>query len=432
MDRIVGIVPAGGKARRIHGFFKEMMPIGVNDTDKSKFIVSSERIIERILTGGAVSAHFILSSQKLFVAQYFTNQRLFEGRVNFNFLSEAVEDLGMPYTIDSVFEQLRDFEYVMMGMPDTVIEPEDSFLRVHNLLREQRADLALGLYRTDVRNRGGYIEFDQSTKRVLSHTDKTSAKFPSDADNSWAIVCWNKDFTAYLHELVQRRSHPKILSSYGQRKELLFGDIIDAAIEDQSVQVVADFMDEQRGFYWDITEPEKYFQLLRHYSPGDASSELWLPERGDVTARLPRGQKRVFIGHGRSDCWHQLRDLLRDRLLVEWEEFNRISTAGVSTQDRLQEMIDSAAFAFLVMTAEEETAGGELRTRDNVIHEVGLFQGHLGFKRAIILVEEGCKEFSNIVGLTQIRFPRGNLMAKSEEIRRVLEREGIVITKTKK
>ncbi|HEY7423990.1 MAG TPA: hypothetical protein VH682_07125, partial [Gemmataceae bacterium] len=58
--------------------------------------------------------------------------------------------------------------------------------------------------------------------------------------------------------------------------------------------------------------------------------------------------------------------------------------------------------------------------------EVGLFQGRLGFERAIILLEEGCSEFSNIVGLTQIRFPKGNIMAKSEEVRRVLERECIL------
>jgi predicted nucleotide-binding protein len=56
----------------------------------------------------------------------------------------------------------------------------------------------------------------------------------------------------------------------------------------------------------------------------------------------------------------------------------------------------------------------------------GLFQGRLGFQRAIILLEEGCAQFSNIEGLTQIRFPRNEILAKSEEIRRVLEREGIL------
>jgi hypothetical protein len=43
-----------------------------------------------------------------------------------------------------------------------------------------------------------------------------------------------------------------------------------------------------------------------------------------------------------------------------------------------------------------------------VIHEVGLFQGKLGFERAIVLLEKSVHEFSNILGINQIRldFPR--------------------------
>lgn len=64
--------------------------------------------------------------------------------------------------------------------------------------------------------------------------------------------------------------------------------------------------------------------------------------------------------------------------------------------------------------------------RKNVVHEVGLFQGRLGPRKAIILLEDGCAEFSNIVGLSQIRFPRGHISAVFEDIRRVLEREGVI------
>ena len=91
-------------------------------------------------------------------------------------------------------------------------------------------------------------------------------------------------------------------------------------------------------------------------------------------------------------------------------------------------MLDSAAIAFMVMTGEDEQKDGKLRARMNVIHEAGLFQGRLGFTRAIVLLEEGREEFSNIEGLGQIRFPKGNMKAAFEEIRRVLEREGIVPT----
>lgn len=135
---------------------------------------------------------------------------------------------------------------------------------------------------------------------------------------------------------------------------------------------------------------------------------------------------KVFIGHGRSRIWRDLKDYLHDRLGLDWDEFNREPAAGLSTTERLQTMIDNASFAFIVMTAEDEAASGEMNPRMNVVHEAGLFQGALGFKKAIILLEEGCQEFSNVIGLGQIRFPRDNLAPKLDEIRQVLEREGIV------
>lgn len=135
---------------------------------------------------------------------------------------------------------------------------------------------------------------------------------------------------------------------------------------------------------------------------------------------------RVFIGHGRSPLWRELKDFIEGRLSLPWDEFNREAVAGLATTERLQQMISEAAFAFLVMTAEEEHADQQVHARPNVVHETGLFQGRLGFRRAIILLEEGCTEFSNIVGLTQIRFPRGDISARFEEVRRVLERERLV------
>ena len=135
---------------------------------------------------------------------------------------------------------------------------------------------------------------------------------------------------------------------------------------------------------------------------------------------------RVFIGHGRSPVWRELKDFLNDRLTLPWEEFNRESTAGIATTERLTEMLKSAAFAFLIMTAEDEHADETLHARENVIHEVGLFQGKLGLRRAIILLEEGCSTFSNIHGLTYISFPRGRISAAFEDVRRVLERERLV------
>ena len=156
-------------------------------------------------------------------------------------------------------------------------------------------------------------------------------------------------------------------------------------------------------------------------------------------SHLARQQKRsrrsreigtsVFIGHGRSPIWRELKDFIQDRLHLPWDEFNRVPVAGVTNIARLSEMLDAAAIAFLILTGEDEHADGKLHARMNVVHEAGLFQGRLGFTRAIVLLEEGCEEFSNISGLGQIRFPKGNIKAIFDDVRQVLEREGILEAK---
>ncbi|MDP9590350.1 UNVERIFIED_ORG: putative nucleotide-binding protein [Shinella zoogloeoides] len=154
---------------------------------------------------------------------------------------------------------------------------------------------------------------------------------------------------------------------------------------------------------------------------------------GSHLARLDKQKKKstlvgtnVFIGHGRSLQWMALKDFVKDRLHLPHDEFNRVPVAGVTNIARLLEMLDAAAIAFIILTAEDEQKDGKMQARMNVIHEVGLFQGRLGFSRAVVMLEEGCEEFSNIQGLGQIRFPRGRIDAAFEEVRRVLERENLV------
>ncbi|HET6326995.1 MAG TPA: nucleotide-binding protein [Planctomycetaceae bacterium] len=142
-------------------------------------------------------------------------------------------------------------------------------------------------------------------------------------------------------------------------------------------------------------------------------------------AKLRKGSK-IFIGHGRSSAWRELKDFLHETLKLDYEEFNRGSAAGKTNAGRLGEMLDAVSFAFIVMTAEDETKDGTKQARLNVVHEAGLFQGRLGFERAIVLLEEDCADFSNIHGLVHIPFPPGRIKAAFEEIRQVLQREEII------
>ena len=168
---------------------------------------------------------------------------------------------------------------------------------------------------------------------------------------------------------------------------------------------------------------------------GNVAGEVYdiLKQAGSHLMRLEKQVRKqgtvgtnVFIGHGRAFAWRDLKDFVKDRLRLPYDEFNRVPVAGFTNIARLSEMMDAAAIAFIVLTAEDELKDGTEQARMNVIHEVGLFQGRLGFSKAIVLLEDGCAEFSNIQGLGQIRFPKDNIKAAFEEIRRVLEREGLI------
>lgn len=155
-------------------------------------------------------------------------------------------------------------------------------------------------------------------------------------------------------------------------------------------------------------------------------TSTFISKKVTYTGVTMKTEQKIFIGHGRSLIWRELKDFINDRLKLDWDEFNREPVAGYSVKDRLSEMLEKSLFAFIIMTAEDEHSDKTLHARENVIHEVGLFQGKLGFNKAIVLLEDGCTEFSNIHGLIQIRFPKNNISACFEEIRRVLEREKIL------
>jgi hypothetical protein len=156
------------------------------------------------------------------------------------------------------------------------------------------------------------------------------------------------------------------------------------------------------------------------------TTRLPLLERLEAILNVEHGPSKVFIGHGRSSEWLKLRIFLSNTLGLPCDEFNIESTAGLQTTSRIESMLSSARMAFLVMTAEDHHADGSRHARENVIHEVGLFQAKLGATKAIVMLEIGCSRFSNLDGLTTINFPSGDIMARSEEIRSVLVRERVI------
>ena len=136
-----------------------------------------------------------------------------------------------------------------------------------------------------------------------------------------------------------------------------------------------------------------------------------------------RKKQSIFIGHGRSRQWRDLKDHLTDKHKYKIEAYETGAREGHTIRDVLEEMSSKSSLAFLVMTGEDLKNDGNLIARPNVIHEVGLFQGKLGFSKAIVLLEEGTEEFSNLNGIQQLKFSKNNIKETFGDVIAIINRE---------
>jgi len=161
-------------------------------------------------------------------------------------------------------------------------------------------------------------------------------------------------------------------------------------------------------------------QILKIFSIFDANVEKCrLPEEAVEEVMKPR----IFIGHGHSNQWRDLKDHLHEKHDFVVEAYEIGARAGLTVKEVLDEMLTGSSFALLVFTGEDEDAQGKMHARENVIHESGLFQGRLGWRKAIVLLEEGVQEFSNMDGLNTIRFGKNAIREAYGEVLATIRRE---------
>lgn len=160
------------------------------------------------------------------------------------------------------------------------------------------------------------------------------------------------------------------------------------------------------------------YNLFEIFERGKEKAVIVFPDQSDQHEHV-----KIFIGHGRSVGWRDLKDHLQDKHGYQVVAYETGARAGHAIRDILEEMMAEASFAILVMTGEDTQADGAIRSRQNVIHEAGLFQGKLGFPRAIILLEEGVEAFSNVDGIQYIGFAKGKIKETFGDVLAVLKRE---------
>jgi predicted nucleotide-binding protein len=116
------------------------------------------------------------------------------------------------------------------------------------------------------------------------------------------------------------------------------------------------------------------------------------------------GISRVFLGHGRNPVWNRIYTYIKDELHFQIEAFETEPHISSHIVDALSGFLGRCDFAVIVMAGDDFISEGNMRARQNVIHEIGLFQGRYGFERVIVFQEDGIEGFSNISGLQTVRY----------------------------
>lgn len=130
--------------------------------------------------------------------------------------------------------------------------------------------------------------------------------------------------------------------------------------------------------------------------------------------------KRVFISHGRSKEWYKVQAYIEKDINLATLELAQEPILGRTVLQKLNDESSRCGYAVIVMTG-DDIVGEEVRARENVMHEIGFFQGKYGLQNVTLLHEEGVNIPSNIHGLVYIPFPKDTVEATFGALTRELK-----------
>lgn len=209
---MIGIIPAAGAGQRIQplGCSKELLPVGsrtMNGAERPKAI--SEYLVERMIASGAEQICMVISAEKTDIVKYYA-QRDYAAEI-FYVLQDKPQGL-----CDALFRAepfARSHEQILIGLPDTIWFPENSYLPALEL---ERSDINLVLF--PVANPSA---FDAVVCDELGFVQEVQVK-TKDSRSNWiwgAVAAKGESF----HRL-------KLLWEARHRADEYLGDLLNAFI----------------------------------------------------------------------------------------------------------------------------------------------------------------------------------------------------------
>lgn len=217
-DRLVGLVPAAGKATRLGRLpcSKEVYPLGLGEAPGDRRVrVACESLLDGFDAAGVDHVYVVVGHGKWDVLAYLGQRSV--GGTPLAYI--VIEDSPSTcHTVDAA-KPFVDDALVAFGFPDILIEPRDCVVRLRDHQRLTGADLVLGLFRAERPSKMDMVELSAAgtVQRIVIKPSTTTL------EDTWILAVWTPRFTRFLHDYVREKGD--------QAREPFVGDAVQAAIE---------------------------------------------------------------------------------------------------------------------------------------------------------------------------------------------------------
>lgn len=221
-DRLIGLVPAAGRALRISPLpcSKELIPVNVQDGRPK---VVSHYLLEKMRAAGISNVCIVLLQGKWDIPAYFKDGALLGMEVMYRVVADSP---SVPHTLDRAYPFTRN-AIVAFGFPDILFRTHDAFTLLLERQRETNADVVLGVFPIADPGKWDMVELDESGR--VTNIELKPAQ--TTLSYGWSIAVWTPGFSDFLHQFVAGPAD-------GTR-EWIVGDVIMAAVRSKlNVQAI--------------------------------------------------------------------------------------------------------------------------------------------------------------------------------------------------
>lgn len=259
VQEIIGLVPAGGQAKRIAPLpcSKELYPIGFRPVAEDGSLrpkAICHYLLEKMRLAGATKAYIILRQGKWDIPAYLGDGAMLDMHLAYLMMNLP---FGAPYTLDQAYPFIQD-ALIVFGFPDIIFQPEGAFVRLLARQAATKADVVLGLFPADQPQKMDMVDLDEDG-RIRQIVIKPRHTHLHD---TWIIAVWTPVFTRFMHEyLVAVQTEYNQDNGSSRWRELFVGDVIQAAIQTGLQIETVRF---PNGDYLDIGTPEDLVKVIHN------------------------------------------------------------------------------------------------------------------------------------------------------------------------